>query len=340
MRRNAIAAISAATALVASVALAAPSANAAESLTAGGSSYANGIMSACAAGYTADKVTYAPTGSGAGRTNFLNGSYDFGASDAAYAAADTKPKNFVYVPLVGGPIAAVFNVPGLSSLNLTAKVLGGIMNGRYTTWDDPEIVKLNPSAKLPSNKINVIYRSDKSGTVENFALFLAGNGATGYKGNGAWATASSQSTPVGSGANGSQALTAAVAATSYSISFADLSDAVSKGLKSAAIRNPLGVYVKPSVKAASAFLAVQRVGTDGILDIDYKKAVKGGYNMSLVTYAIAPTAAANAAKGQAIKKFLTYVINTCAPSKAPGLNFSPLSSALKAKALKLVATVK
>lgn len=333
-------AIAAAAALVASVALAAPSAQAAESLTAGGSSYANGILAACAASYSTDKVTYAPTGSGAGRTNFVNGSYDFGASDAEYASSETKPKSFVYVPLVGGPIAAVFNVPGVSSLNLTAKVLGGIMNGRYTTWNDTEIAKLNPSANLPSNKINVIYRSDKSGTTENFALFLAGNGATGYKGNGVWATASSQSTPVGSSANGSQALTTTVDNTAYSIGYADLSDAVSKGLKSAAIRNPLGVYVKPSVKAASVFLSAQRVAANGVLDIDYKKSVKGGYNMSLVTYALAPTASANAAKGAAVKKFLTYVINSCAPSKGPGLNFSPISGALKAKALKLVATVK
>jgi hypothetical protein len=87
-------------------------------------------------------------------------------------------------------------------------------------------------------------------------------------------------------------------------------------------------------------LGTQKVLANGILDIDYKKAVKGGYNASLVTYALAPTAAANPAKGAAVKKFLTYVINSCAPSKAPGLNYSPLSAALKAKALQLVATVK
>ena len=114
----------------------------------------------------------------------------------------------------------------------------------------------------------------------------------------------------------------------------------SKGLPFAALRNPLGDYVLPSVKTASAFLGTQKVLASGILDIDYKKAVKGGYNNSLVTYALAPTAAKNAAKGAAIKKFLTYVINSCAPSKAPGLNYSPLSAALKAKALQLVGTVK
>jgi phosphate transport system substrate-binding protein len=339
MRRSA-SAIVAVTALVASVALVGPSANAKETITAGGSSYANSILSTCAQAYKTDTITYASVGSGAGRNNFTSGTYDFGASDAPYSASDKKPDNFTYVPLVGGPIAIVFNVEGVKSLNLTAKVLGGIMNGRYKTWNDDEIQKLNPRAKLPDLPINVYYRSDTSGTTQNFANYLRGNGASGWQDNGAWATASSQSAPVGSGAANSQLLVAGVASTKNSIGYADLSDVAAKGLPFAALRNPLGQFVRPSVKASSAFLSVQKVGSNGILEIDYKKAVRGGYNNSLVTYAIAPTASANKAKGTAVRKFLAYVINTCSPAKAAGLNYTSLSGALKAKALKLVATVK
>lgn len=339
MRRS-VSAIATVSALVASVALVGPAAQAGETITAGGSSYANSILSTCAQSYKTDTITYASVGSGAGRNNFLSGTYDFGASDAAYSATATKPENFTYVPLVGGPIAVVFNVPGVKSLNLTAKVLGGIMNGRYTTWNHDEIQKLNPKATLPSNPITVYYRSDTSGTTQNFANYLAGNGASGFKDNGAWATASSQSKPVGNGAANSQLLVAGIQATQYSIGYADLSDVASKGLPFAALRNPLGEFVKPSVKAASAFLSVQKVNANGILAIDYKKPVKGGYNNSLVTYALASTASKNPAKGAAVKKFLTYVINSCAPSKGPSLNYAPLSAALKAKALQLVAKVK
>jgi phosphate transport system substrate-binding protein len=339
MRRSA-SAIVAVTALVASVALVGPSANAKETITSGGSSYANSILSTCAQAYKTDTITYASVGSGAGRNNFLSGTYDFGASDSAYAATATKPANFTYVPLIGGPIAVVFNVDGVTSLNLTAKVVGGIMNGRYKTWDDEAIQSLNPKAKLPSTPINVVYRSDTSGTTQNFANYLRGNGASGFKDNGAWATASGQSAPVGSGAANAQLLVAALVATKNSFGYADLSDVAAKGLSYAALRNPLGDYVLPSVKAASVFLGTQKVLANGILDIDYKKPVKGGYNNSLVTYALAPTAAKDPVKGAAIKKFLTYVINSCAPSQGPKLNYSPLSAALKAKALQLVATVK
>ena len=339
MRRSA-SAIATVSALVASVALVAPAANAGETITAGGSSYANSIISTCAQAYKTDTITYASVGSGTGRNNFTSGTYDFGASDAPYSTTDKKPENFTYVPLVGGPIAIVFNVEGVKSLNLTAKVLGGIMNGRYKTWDDQEIQALNPKAKLPSSNINVYYRSGSSGTTQAFANYLRGNGASGYKDNGTWTTATSQSSPVGSSAANAQLLVAGVAATKNSIGYADLSDVASKGLKFAALRNPVGDFVLPSVKTASVFLGTQKVLANGVLDIDYKKAVKGGYNASLVTYALAPTAATNKAKGAAVKKFLTYVINSCAPSKAPGLNYSPLSAALKAKALQLVAKVK
>lgn len=339
MRRSA-SAIATVSALVASVALVAPAANAGETITSGGSSYANSIISTCAQAYKTDTITYASVGSGTGRNNFTSGTYDFGASDAPYSATDKKPASFTYVPLVGGPIAVVFNVDGLKSLNLTAKVLGGIMNGRYKTWDDEAIQALNPKAKLPSSTINVYYRSGSSGTTQAFANYLRGNGASGYKDNGTWTTATSQSSPVGSSAANAQLLVAGVAATKNSIGYADLSDVASKGLNFAALRNPVGDYVLPSVKTASAFLGTQKVLANGILDIDYKKAVKGGYNASLVTYALAPTASSNPAKGTAVKKFLTYIINSCAPSKAPGLNYSPLSAALKAKALQLVATVK
>lgn len=339
MRRSA-SAIVAVTAMVASVALVGPAANAKQTITAGGSSYANSLLSTCAQAYKTDTITYASVGSGAGRNNFTSGTYDFGASDAPYAAADKKPDNFTYVPLVGGPIAIVFNVDGVKSLNLTAKVLGGIMNGRYTTWNDEEIQKLNPKAKLPASPINVIYRSGSSGTTQAFANYLRGNGASGWKDNGTWGTASGQTAPVGSGAANSQLLVSSVLSTKNSIGYADLADVASKGLPFAALRNPAGQFVLPSVRSASTFLASQKVLANGILEIDYKKSVRNGYNNSLVTYALAPTAAKDKAKGTAIKNFLTYVINSCAPSQGPKLNYSPLSAGLKKKALELVAKVK
>ncbi|MEY4499513.1 MAG: hypothetical protein RL101_413 [Actinomycetota bacterium] len=333
-------AIAAATALVASVALAAPAANAAESITATGASTQNAIQAACSAAYTTDKITYGGGGSGAGKTNFVNGTSDFAGTDSFYSATAAKPANFTYVPVIGVPIAIPYKLSGVSNLKLSAKVLGGILNGRFTTWDDAEIAKLNPSVKLPSTKITVIYRNTTSGTVDNIARFLAGNGATGYKASDSWATASSQATPVGLGAKDGAAIAALIASTEGSISYADLSDVAGKGLNYASLRNPNGEFVKPTPATAAKFLAVQKLAADGTLALDYKKVVKGGYNATLVSYVVAPTAAKSAAKGVAIKKYLTYFVNTCAPAKATALNYVAITGALKTSALKLIAKIK
>ncbi|MFM6977570.1 MAG: extracellular solute-binding protein [Micrococcales bacterium] len=333
-------AIAAATALVATVALAAPAAQAGQSITAGGASTQKIIQDACAASYSTDSVAYASTGSGTGRNNFLAGSYDFGGSDTAYAATDKTPENFTYVPVIGVPVAIAFNIPGVKSLELSPKVLAAILNGTYTTWDNPSIKALNSKVNLPSSAITVVYRSGSSGTTQNLARFLAANGGTGWKDNGTWATASSKSNPVGISAANAGAVVSTVASTSGSIGYADLSDVAGKGLNFAAIRNGAGVPVKPTVAASAKFLATQRVSANGILDIDYKASVAGGYNLSLVSYALAPTASTNAAKGTAIRNYLNYVITKCGPAKATSLNYVPLSGPLLVKAKALVAKVK
>ncbi len=333
-------AIAVAAALVASVALAAPAANAGQSITAGGASTQKIIQDACAATYKTDSVAYASTGSGTGRNNFVAGTYDFGGSDTAYAATDKLPAKFTYVPVIGVPVAIAFNIPGVTSLELSPRVLAAILNGTYKTWDDASIKALNPNAKLPSSAITVVYRSGSSGTTQSLSRFLAANGGTGWKDNGTWATASSKSNPVGISAANAGAVVSTVASTSGSIGYADLSDVAGKGLKFAAIRNGAGKPVLPSVAAAAKFLSGQRVGVDGILDIDYKASVAGGYNLSLISYAIAPTASSNAAKGTAVRNYLNYVITKCGPAKATKLNYVPLSGPLLTKARALVAKIK
>jgi phosphate transport system substrate-binding protein len=337
MRRS-LNAMAVSAALVATVALAGPAAIAQESITAGGSSAQATLQGVCTAAYTTDKITYTGNSSGTGRNNFLNGTYDFSGADVGYSSTDTLPSNFTYVPVVGVPIAIPFNIDGVKSLNLSAKVLAGILNGRYTTWNDPEIVKLNPAAALPAKPITVVYRPS-SGTMQNLSRFLMGNGGSGFHDNGSWTVASGQASPVGLSAGTGALAVSTIKSTPYSIGYADLADAATSGLSFAAIRNPLGAFVKPTVAAAAKFLAAQRVGSDGILDIDWQSKIAGAYNLSMVTYDIAPTKAASASKGTAIRNYLSYLITKCGPSKAAANNYVPLTGALLLKAKALVAKV-
>jgi phosphate transport system substrate-binding protein len=283
-----------------------------------------------------------PSSSGTGRTNFANGTFAFAAADAPYGAADAKPTTkFTYLPVVGGPVAIPFHVDGVPALNLTPVLLGKILRGDITKWNDPALVKLNKGNDLPNADITVIYRSSKSGTSQNVAQYLHDNGAAGWTANGDWATATGKSTPVGTGAPTSSALVGLVKSTSNSIGYADLTDVNKKGLPFAALKNGVGKFVRPSVKAAATFLAAQKIdATTGLVNLNFKAKIKTAYNLSIVTYLVGSTASADATSGAAVKDFANYVLKSCAPAKAAGLGYVALKGKILTGALALAAKLK
>ena len=78
------------------------------------------------------------------------------------------------LPMVTGPIAVAYKVKGVDKLILTPDVIAKIFIGQITTWNDPAIAKVNPGVTLPSTAIKVFFRSDESGTTENFTKYLKG----------------------------------------------------------------------------------------------------------------------------------------------------------------------
>jgi phosphate transport system substrate-binding protein len=332
--------ILAAVAIAASALIAAPANADTVTITSGGSSFSAGIMSTCAANYTDAKVTYTSSASGTGRTNFANGTFDFAGSDGTYGATETpKPAadSFRYIPVVGGPIAIVFNVKGVPSLRLDSTTIGSIFRGTISKWNDKAIAALNPTAKLPATEIAVQYRGTKSGTNGNFAGYLAANKAAGWKNDQTWAIATGLTSPVGTSAPDNAAVAVNVSKTDSSIGYVDLKDAVALGLKAAAVKNNAGQFLLPSSATSAKFLSNMPVADNGVVTIDWAKAVPGGYNASLITYAIVNTGKASA-NGSATKAFIQYVLNTCVPANAAKLGYVALagSQALKAKALALL----
>jgi phosphate transport system substrate-binding protein len=325
-----------ASALVASIALVAPAANASETITGSGASYMNSMQQTCTAAYTTNKVTYASKGSGTGKAEFANGTTDFGGSDSLYSS--DAPSNFTYVPLVGGPIAILFNVEGVKSLKLTPRLLTKIFTGKITKWNDIAIKKVNPAATLPNETIQVVFRSDSSGTTNNFGNYMKQTVGGKWKAADGWSDASGST--LGTGASKNSGIVTTVAGLAYSISYADLADVTTAKIPFAAIKNGAGAYVKPTVAAAKRFLAANTIASNGEVVFDYKKSVAGGYNLTLVSYGMAPTKSSNAAKGAAVKDYFTYFLNTCAPREAAKIGYVAIDGALKKKALELVAKIK
>jgi phosphate transport system substrate-binding protein len=327
-----------ASALVASIALVAPAANASETITGSGSSYMNSMQQTCSAAYTNNKVTYTSKGSSTGKSEFASGATAFGGSDSLYSS--DAPSNFTYVPLVGGPIAIVFNVAGVKSLNLTPKLLDGIFTGKITKWNDAKITAVNAASasKLPNKTIQVVFRSDGSGTTNNFGAYMKATAGGKWKAADAWADASGSTK--GTGAAKNSGIVTTVKGLANSISYADLADVTTAKIPFAAIENGAGQFVKPTVSASGRFLAANTVASNGEVVFDYKKKVTGGYNLTLVAYGIAPTKSSNTAKAAAVKDYFTYFLNTCAPKEAAKIGYVAVSGKLKTKALELVAKIK
>ncbi len=324
--------IIAAVALASTVALVGPAAMAKETIKASGASYPNAILQACKTHYADADLVYTSTGSGTGRSQFKSGATNFGMSDAPYKAGDA-PAKMTYIPLIGGPIAMVYNVPGLTKVNLTAPIIADIYLGNITKWNDKAIVAINKGAKLPADAIQPVYRQDSSGTSENFTAYLAQ--AAAGKGFKAASTFNTITGVKGTAANQNTGVTTAVKNTKFSIAYADLSDAMSQKLQTAWLKNGVGQFIKPDVRSSKTFLAQQIVNKKGVVSFQYTAPIKNAYNLSLVSYALAP-----AGRGQAADKyvagFLTDFVKSCAPAEAAKIGYVAIDGQLKATALNLI----
>ena len=84
------------------------------------------------------------------------------ASDAAMKddeiAALPAGVTLLHVPTALGAVVVIYNVAGVTDLNLDADAIAGIFLGTITKWNDPAIAALNPGATLPDLAVTVVHR--------------------------------------------------------------------------------------------------------------------------------------------------------------------------------------
>ncbi|MCW2753075.1 MAG: phosphate transporter substrate-binding protein PstS [Marmoricola sp.] len=290
-------------------------------------------------------VNYDPSGSGAGVLSFNSGAVDFAASDAALdptkgevAAAKSRcGANALEVPDYVSPIAVIFNLSGVSKLQLSAATIAGIFDGKIKKWNDPAIATENPGTTLPSSTITPVHRSDESGTTKNFTDYLS------KAAGGAWTFPADKVWPLKSGeaANGTSGVVAAVKAGAGSIGYADESQTA--GLTAASIKVG-SVYTAPSAAGAAKALDVSPVDTtrtqgDLAIKVDRTTTEAGAYPLFLASYLIAcPTY--DKAKADLVKGFLSYIVSTAGQAEAAKTAGSaPLPASLQAKAASIIDTI-
>jgi phosphate transport system substrate-binding protein len=292
------------------------------------------------------KINYNPTGSGAGVSQFNAGQVQFAGSDSALdpkkgevAAAQKRCGSApLDLPMVVGPIALGFKLNGVTQLVLTPQLVTKIFTGKIKTWNDPAIKAKNSGVNLPSSAINVIYRSDASGTTANFEKFLAANDPTDFTAQ----PAKDNATKVfaGQGKAGSQGVASAIGSTEGSIGYVEYSFAANGSLATASLDSGSGPVdvSKDSASAAVADAQVVGTGDDLSLKINYATKASGAYPIVLATYEIACTKYSDAATGTFVKNFLSYTVSG-GQSLLAGLGYAPLPTALQAKVAASIAKI-
>jgi phosphate transport system substrate-binding protein len=276
------------------------------------------------------ELTYTGSGSGAGIADFLAAKTDFGGSDSPLGSGEqTAAKQRCggadawNLPVVFGPIAITFNVKTTDVLTLDAATLAKIFSGAVTRWDDPAITALN--GNMPAEDIHLVYRSDASGTTDNFQQYL--QAASG----GAWTKGAGKAFNGGAGtsANGNDGTSEAVKNTEGAISYNEWSYAMKQHLDVAGIKTAGGVVHIGNdwVGKTISNVAIKGVGNDLVLDLSkvYATTTPGAYPILLASYELVCGKYPDAEAGKAVKAFMQSTVTDGQQGLTP-LGYIPLPS--------------
>ncbi|MEE2521957.1 phosphate ABC transporter substrate-binding protein PstS [Pseudarthrobacter sp. J75] len=293
-------------------------------------------------------VQYSPDGSGAGRKALLDGSAQFGGSDAYLKDEEFEsskeicgPEGALNIPVYISPIAVAFNLPGITELKLDATTVAKIFRGEIANWNDPAIAAMNEGVALPDLKVTPVNRSDDSGTTGNFTDYLAAAAPETWtdKSSGVWPAALQ-----GENAKGTSGVVKTVTDTPGAITYADDS-AVSGKLGVAQIKvgeNFTKISAEAAAKAVDAGKPVEGRGANDLsIKLDRATTNEGAYPIVLVSFHIVCSTYDSQETVDLVKAFENYVVSEEGQqAAADSAKSAPLSSELAEKAAKAIETIK
>ncbi|WP_405796666.1 phosphate ABC transporter substrate-binding protein PstS [Streptomyces sp. NBC_01506] len=282
-------------------------------------------------------ISYKPVGSGAGVSDFAEGTSDFAGSESALTSdegAEACTGGAVNLPVLGNPVAVVHNLNGVDNLVLDPPTLAKIYTLKITRWDDAAIRELNPDVALPALPIRTIHRSDASGTNQTLSSYLNATAPADWplKPGTRW------SAPGGQAASGSSRMVDTVMRVNGAIGYAELSYAADVSLPTADIDTGTGEPVKATADNASKGLAAATVvgtGRDLALALDYAPEAEAAYPLVSVTYEIV----CDKVELASLKYFLTYISSEVGQDSIASTGYARLPAALADRVRQSVATL-
>ena len=201
---------------------------------------------------------------------------------------------------------------------------------------------------LPSQAITVWYRSDSSGTSENFTKFLNATAKT------EWPKAQNQSFAAAipgssvpfsfQAASGSAGVAVGVKSRVGSISYSELSYATDNKFGIAYVQNAAGEFAEANAAGTSTFLGGGTINDNGTVSLDFAKKISGAYPLGTTSYGLAYDTKKNGPSKNplfqaTVADWFTYVLTTC-PQKYPEKGFSLITGPLADKAKEQIAKIK
>ncbi|TWI04882.1 phosphate transport system substrate-binding protein [Luteimonas cucumeris] len=229
----------------------------AATITGAGATFIYPLLSKWSADYnqqTGNKVNYQSIGSGGGIAQIKAGTVDFGSSDKPLSSEELAAAGLGQFPSAIGGVVPVVNVEGIEpgKLRLTGALLGDIFLGKISHWNDPAIAAVNPGVALPAGKINIVHRSDGSGTTFNFSNYLSKVNAD-WKGKVGEGT--SVQWPGGVGGKGNEGVASYVKQIKGSIGYVELAYALQNKMAYVSLQNAAGNWVQPNAESFQAAAA-------------------------------------------------------------------------------------
>ena len=308
-------------------------------LTGAGATFPNPIYSKWFSEYHKQhpeiEINYQSIGSGGGIRQVTAGTVDFGASDGPMSdeQLQASKKKIQHIPTVLGADVPAYNIPGVKEdLKFTPDVLANIFLGKITTWNDPAIQKLNPDVKLPNQNINVVHRSDGSGTTYIWTDYLSKVSPEWKAGPG---KGTSVKWPVGIGGKGNEGVAGTIRVVDGAIGYVELIYALQNKISFGSVKNPAGNFVKANLENTSAAANGVKIPDDYRVSIT-NSPNKDAYPIASFTWLLIPQPPLDTNKGKILKDFLSWMIDD-GQKLAPSLDYAPLAPEVQGRVKSTIA---
>jgi phosphate transport system substrate-binding protein len=255
---------------------------------------------------TGNGLNYQSIGSGGGIKQIQAKTVTFGATDMPLKGEQLEKDGLVQWPMVIGGNVPVVNIDGIKpgELVLNGNLIADIYLGKIKKWDDAAIKKLNPDAKLTSQDIVVVRRSDGSGTTFIWTDYLS-------KVSAEWKTKVGANTavewPVGIGAKGNEGVANNVMQTKGSIGYVEFAYAKVNKIPHTRVINSAGKAVEPGLASFQAAAANAKwEATPGMGEILTNQPGEASWPIAGATFILMHKKPADAASSQVAIKFFEW----------------------------------